>query len=141
MKDAPCACSRFRRATRALTRLYDEALAAAGLRVTQFSVLRALERAGRPLSISDLAATVALDRSTVGRNLDVLQRLGLIGLAPDAEDGRASVVVLTEAGRAAIVRALPHWRKVQGEVRRLFGAARMDRLIGQIDDLVRRASP
>jgi DNA-binding MarR family transcriptional regulator len=141
MKDAPCACSRFRRATRALTRLYDEALASAGLRVTQFSVLRTLERAGRPLSISDLAANVALDRSTMGRNLDVLRRLGLVGFAPDAEDGRSSAVMLTEAGRSAIARALPQWRKAQGEVRRLFGAARLDRLIGQIDDLARRASP
>lgn len=141
MKDAPCVCSRLRRATRALTRLYDETLAPAGLRVTQFSVLRTLERAGRPVSISDLAAEVALDRSTMGRNLDILQRLGLVELEPGKDDRRVSAVVPTDSGRAAIVRAMPYWRKAQGEVRRVFGAVRVDRLIGQIDDLARRASP
>ena len=141
MKDAPCVCSRLRRATRALTRLYDESLAPSGLRVTQFSVLRALERAGRPVSISDLAADVALDRSTMGRNLDILRRMGLIDLAPAKDDKRASAAVPTDAGRDAILRALPYWRKVQGEVRRVFGAARVDRLVGHIDDLARRALP
>src|SRR5207249_3579006 len=59
---APCACGRLRRATRALTQLYDDAMAPSGLRVTQFSVLRALERDG-PARISDLAARTLLDRT------------------------------------------------------------------------------
>ena len=75
--ETPCACSTLRRATRALTAMYDAALAPSGLRITQLSVLSALARLG-PLPVTRLAAEVALDRSTMGRNLDPLERRGLI---------------------------------------------------------------
>src|SRR6478752_4562783 len=70
-----CACGRLRRATRALTQLYDDLLAPAGLRVTQFSLLRTLAREG-PMRISELAAAQLLDRTALSRNLDPLVELG-----------------------------------------------------------------
>ncbi|MGH8850121.1 MAG: hypothetical protein ACREYD_03915, partial [Casimicrobiaceae bacterium] len=39
-----CACGRLRRAARALTQLYDDAMAPSGLRITQFSLLRTVAR-------------------------------------------------------------------------------------------------
>src|SRR3954454_25406477 len=74
---APCACGRLRRATRALTQLYDDALAPAGLRLTQFALLRALKRSG-PIGISELAARELLDRTALSRNLDPLIARGLV---------------------------------------------------------------
>ncbi len=72
-----CACGRLRRATRALTQLYDDAMAPAGLRVTQFSLLRTLARLGS-LRITALAEATLLDRTALSRNLDplVARRLG-----------------------------------------------------------------
>src|SRR3954466_2809680 len=70
-----CTCGRLRRATRALTQLYDDLMAPAGLRVTQFSLLRTLAREG-PMRISELAAAQLLDRTALSRNLDPLVELG-----------------------------------------------------------------
>ena len=75
--ETPCVCNTLRRATRAVTAMYDATLAPSGLRITQFSVLIALARLG-PLPVSRLAAEVVLDRSTMGRNLDPLERRGLV---------------------------------------------------------------
>src|SRR5215467_12903418 len=77
----PCACGRLRRATRALTQLYDDAMASADLRVTQFSLLRTLARSG-PMRISELAAAQLLDRTALSRNLDPLVERGLVEIAP-----------------------------------------------------------
>ena len=72
----PCACGRLRRATRALTQLYDDLMAPSGLRVTQFSLLRTLERDG-PQRITALAAAALLDRTALSRTLDPLVDAGL----------------------------------------------------------------
>ena len=116
--DSPCACIALRRATRAVTAAYDAALAPSGLRVTQFSVLRTLARLG-PLGVTRLAEKVALDRSTMGRNLDPLERRGLVHIEVGVTDRRERVAHLTPAGEAAIEAALPLWREAQGRVTRL----------------------
>jgi DNA-binding MarR family transcriptional regulator len=118
MSDAstePCTCSALRRATRALTAAYDAALKPAGLRVTQFALLRYLDRLG-PIPVSRLAAEAALERTTMGRNLDPLKRRGLVAITPGAEDPRARIVSLTEAGRDALAAATPHWREAQSRI-------------------------
>ena len=116
--DSPCACIALRRATRAVTAAYDAALAPSGLRVTQFSVLCTLARLG-PLGVTRLAEKVALDRSTMGRNLDPLERRGLVHIEVGVTDRRERVAHLTPAGEAAIEAALPLWRDAQGRVTRL----------------------
>ena len=79
-------------------------------------------------SLSELAHALDLDRSTLGRNLDVLERRGLVarkGLA----DERVRSVELTEAGHAALYAAEPLWRGAQDEIRgRLAGSS--DELLG-----------
>src|SRR6201997_5498618 len=95
--ETPCACSTLRRATRAVTAMYDAALAPSGLRITQFSVLSALARLG-PLPITRLATEAALDRSTMGRNLDPLERRGLVRINVGNADQRERIAHLTAAG-------------------------------------------
>ena len=116
----PCACARVRRASRALTDLYDAALAPAGLKLTQFSALRTLQRMGR-VNISALAEEMALDRSTLGRNLLVLERRGLVRLG-DGEDLRAWSIELTPKAERLLEKALPGWEAAQERVRRKLGA-------------------
>src|SRR5438552_19151496 len=77
---APCACGRPNRAARALTQLYDDAMAPSGLRVTQYSLLSVLAQNG-PLRISDLAARQLLDRTALSRNLDPLIERALVAVA------------------------------------------------------------
>jgi DNA-binding MarR family transcriptional regulator len=132
-KSAPCACTTLRRATRAVTALYDAALSPTGLRITQFSVLRTLERRG-PLTITALAAAAALDRSTMGRNLAPLRRRRLVKLQ-SGEDQRERVVRLTPEGRAAIRRALPRWEGMQRRLRSLVKIDSINRLVGRFECL------
>ena len=129
--DAPCACATLRRATRALTAAYDAALAPSGLRLTQFSVLRTLARLG-PVAVTRLAAEAALDRSTMGRNLDPLERRGLVLVTAGETDGRERIARLTAAGEAAIAAALPAWRAAQDRVAALVPPDAIDSLARQL---------
>jgi len=131
-----CACGRMRRAARALTQLYDDEMAPAGLRVTQFSLLRTLAREG-PMRISALAATSLLDRTALSRNLDPMVARGLVEVVPGS-DARTRNVALTRAGATALKTAEPYWKRAQVRVAKRLGAAKLETLIetlGEIETL------
>lgn len=129
--DSPCLCANLRRVTRAVTAAYDAALRPLSLRITQFSILRILERLG-PVGVTRLAAEAALDRSTMGRNLDPLERRGLVRLTVNAADQRERVAALTAEGRAALAAALPLWRAAQTRVEDAFPPATVADLAGRL---------
>jgi DNA-binding MarR family transcriptional regulator len=114
-----CVCTNLRRATRAISQFYDAAIASSGLKITQFALLRSVER-NAPAPIHRLAEEMDLDRTTLARNLMPLERDGLIVLA-SGRDKRVCNVALTAAGQAAIERALPLWRRAQSDIARRLG--------------------
>jgi DNA-binding MarR family transcriptional regulator len=116
-----CYCVSLRVASRKTTALYDAALAPAGIGVAQLSLLRRIGRAGT-VSLTELAALAELDRSTVGRNVRVLVRMGLVAETA-ADDQRETAVALTEAGRGTLGRAGPLWEGAQRRVEAALGAA------------------
>lgn len=128
-----CACGRLRRATRALTQLYDDAMAPAGLRVTQFSLLRTLARDG-PLRISELAERLLLDRTALSRNLDPLVERGHVEIVRGA-DARTREAAMTKKGMAALRAATPHWERAQKQVAARLGRAKLDALIDLLGEL------
>ena len=130
---SPCTCSRLRRATRAVTQLYDDALAPVGLRVTQLSLLRTLQRLGT-LTIGELAARNLLDRTALSRNLDPLSEKRLVAIRP-GRDARTREVTLTRRGTTAIAAAAPHWERAQREVARHVGRDRLDGMYEILRDI------
>lgn len=108
---AECLCFASRRAARTITRAYERELRAHGIRATQFSLLAVLSLKG-PQTIGDLANMLAVDRTTLSRNLDVVDAQGLVRLRP-GKDARARIVTLTPKGRTTLKKAMPAWRKVQ----------------------------
>ena len=130
---AACACGRLRRATRALTQLYDDLLAPAGLRLTQFSLLRTLKREGA-LRINELATRQLLDRTALSRNLDPLLEQGLVEVVR-GRDARTREVAISRKGLLALDDAEPHWRRAQKEVSRHIGARKLDALIETLGEL------
>ncbi len=122
-----CLCLHVQRAARALARRYDEALKPAGLTHGQFSLLMSLNRP-EPPTIGDVATLLAMDRTTVTANLKPLERRGLIRTKADADDKRIRRMVLTPAGRRALVAAMPFWREAQAETDRLLSRFGADRL-------------
>ena len=133
MLPTSCLCTHLRRAIRGVTRRYYDALAAVGLGAAQFSLLRHVQRLGQP-SISLLADAMWLDRSTLGRNLRVLEEQGLVQLG-EGRDLRAREVRLTEAGLQRIEQALPLWEQVQRELNARLGADRRAELMRLLEEL------
>jgi DNA-binding MarR family transcriptional regulator len=106
-----CACFDLRRATRAVSRFYDDFLRDAGLNITQFSLLRLIS-AEKDLSISTLGRYMVMDRTSITRALVPLERDGLIQSRPGA-DKRIRIVSVTKKGRKLVADAEPKWRKAQ----------------------------
>jgi DNA-binding MarR family transcriptional regulator len=131
--NSACACGRLRRATRALTQLYDDLLAPSGLRVTQFSLLRNLARQGGA-RMSDLAATLLLDRTALSRTLEPLVARGLVAVVPGS-DARTREITLTQDGVQAMRTAEPHWHRAQAAVARKLGTAKLDALIATLAEI------
>jgi len=109
-----------------MTALYDAALAPAGIKVTQFSLLRSVQR-NEPAAIGTLSDELDLDRTTLARNLDPLLRDGLVELAAGS-DRRVTEVRLTRRGRSAIAKALPLWQQAQAEIGDRFASGRLAQL-------------
>ena len=118
--NSPCYCSTLRAAARKATALYDAALAPAGVNVAQFGLLRRIERRGS-VSLTELGRLAELDRSTVGRNARVLERLGLVRLAA-TRDQREAAVSLTEKGAETLRLARPMWEDAQLRIEAALGA-------------------
>lgn len=121
-----CICIALRQASRKLTAFYDEALAPTGVNIAQFSLLRKLRRHGA-LSLTALSELVELDRSTLGRNLRVLEKLGLVQLGP-GKDQREQMAGLTQAGRTTLAAGDPLWEQAQASIAGKVGAAGVTQL-------------
>jgi DNA-binding MarR family transcriptional regulator len=123
----PCMCASFRRASRILTQHYDTALQPLGLRATQFTLLQALSQAGE-VSQRTLGEILGIDSTTLTRTLAIMGRRGWIA-SRSGEDRRERWLSLSEAGKAEFKRALPHWEKVQQELRARFGNKHWNKLL------------
>jgi DNA-binding MarR family transcriptional regulator len=133
MSDYPCICVAVRKASRRLTATYDEALASEGITLAQFSLLKNIKRHG-PLSLTRLGEIVELDRSTLGRNVRVLERMGLLTLAAGT-DQRQAVVALAPDGVETLQRSLPLWEDAQTAIHTKIGAqgaAQLEALLGAL---------
>lgn len=114
----PCRCTSLRRVSRIITEIYNERLKDTGLLVTQFSLLVEIRELEHP-SMKRLAETVGLDRSTLVRNLGLLEAASLIRLLDGGR--RDKVAELTASGRRAVERAVPKWREAEAEIRKRLG--------------------
>ena len=115
-----CYCTLLKAATRRMATAYDEALAPVGINVAQFSLLRTITRL-EPVTLTELGRRMELDRSTIGRNVRVVERLGLVSLGR-GEDQREAMVTLTDAGREALERGAPLWEGVQTTLEARMGS-------------------
>src|SRR3979490_2221187 len=123
----PCICASFRRTSRALTQLYEEALRPTGLRGTQFTVLQTLSLAGE-VTQGQLGQILAIDSTTLTRTLNIMGRHGWIAKRR-GKDLREWRMRLSKAGETQFKQALPHWEKAQTRLRRQLGEELSDNLM------------
>jgi DNA-binding MarR family transcriptional regulator len=132
---AQCACFDLRRATRAVSRLYDDRLRAFGLNITQYSMLRTIEF-GQPISVSTLSRYMVMDQTSITRALAPLERDRLIR-SRAGSDKRTRIVSLTKKGTKLIANAKPHWDKAQKTFLDLIGDQRWTVMRGLLRDATR----
>jgi DNA-binding MarR family transcriptional regulator len=108
-------------ANRVITKVYDNALRPSGLKVSQMAMLAVAEDRGL-ICQSEIGAELQFDDSTLSRNLELMRANGWLEEVP-ADDARVHSYRLTPAGRTLLGRAIPAWRKAQGEAQRLLGEA------------------
>ena len=130
-----CNCLALRQAARHLTQFYDQHLAPAGLRTTQFSILARLKVFG-PMTINALARELVMDRTTLGRTMLPLERDDLIRIEDSALDRRSKELHLTKAGAERLRAAAKLWKEAQNQFEEAFGSERASRLRGELRALV-----
>jgi DNA-binding MarR family transcriptional regulator len=118
-----CNCLALRQAARHVTQFYDQVLAPAGLRTTQFSILAKLKAMG-PMTINALARDLVMDRTTLGRNILPLEREGLIAVAEGRSDRRSKELQVTAAGATRLRAAAKRWAQAQTRFEAVFGEKR-----------------
>ncbi len=132
-----CLCFRSRRAARAITRAYDAALRPTGLQATQLTLMNAiaLGRDGAQ-PMSRLSEILALDISTLTRNLAALEKAGLVTIGRSARDRRVRIAALTEGGKARLTQALPLWKEAHGRIIAALGTDTATALHAALDATV-----
>jgi DNA-binding MarR family transcriptional regulator len=127
-----------RKTARTVTQWYDECLQPSGLRSTQFDVLVAIALA-QPAPLTRLADILALDRSTLARNLKPLEGQGLVVIST-GEDRRVRLISLTDQGYERLAHALPFWRRAQEQAKARLGPSQWDALQADLRRIPRRVS-
>ena len=129
-----CTGFNLRKANRAVSQLYDETLRPSGIRGTQYSLLVVLKIFGSML-VSHLAEKIVMDRTTLSRNLEVMEKQGLVNVAP-GEDRRTRWVTITEPGSAVLLEAYPLWQQAQSKIRESMGEERLQALMADLSALI-----
>lgn len=117
----------LREAARKVSALYDEALAPFGINIAQFSLLRRIARL-QPVSMTDLARNAQLDRSTIGRNVRVLERMQLVQSGRGDVDQREALINLSDQGADLLETAGPAWDCCQSAMEARLGPVKITAL-------------
>lgn len=129
-----CLCLRAQKAARSMARRFDAALRPYKLSSGQFTLLNAVNQETPP-GISELAAMLGADRTTLTAAVKPLARRGLIAIVVDSVDRRGRRLSLTAEGRALLDKATPVWRTCHRTLERRLGAGAAERLRADLDAL------
>jgi DNA-binding MarR family transcriptional regulator len=127
----PCMCASLRRAARAVTQKYDEALRPLGLTSTQFTLLQALKLT-REITQGALGEALAMDSTTLTRTLAIMRRHGWVA-SRRGTDRREHRLQLSARGAAQYGRAAPHWERAQSALRTRLGGERWEQLMHMLN--------
>jgi DNA-binding MarR family transcriptional regulator len=130
-------CFAIRQAARFVTQLYDRHLARVGLKTTQFSIMCRLRRR-KWMTMKELADSMVMERTSLVRAIQPLQRDGLVFTEASRSNRRVLTVMLTSAGEERLKQAREHWHAAQHEFEKRFGTQRAASLREELFDMTRR---
>jgi len=128
----PCYNLKLRQADRVLTSYYDEALRDLGITIAQFSLLRALSYM-KQTSQKELQQAMVLQQTTLTRNLQPLIRNGYVQTSASPEDGRVTLVSLTDEGKSLFKQAKVRWNQAQEAIANHLGPELTQQLLNVTD--------
>ena len=137
LKSTSCPCAVTRRASRAITQLYDMVLAPTGMKSTQFVILRILADQG-VVPQWRLAAENAVAVETLSRRLAALRNKGLVSLEISGSRGE-HLYSLTPVGREALEAARPYWERANSRLEQVVGPEELKSLVSCVDRLAAAA--
>jgi DNA-binding MarR family transcriptional regulator len=129
-----CVCINLRLVTRAMTRFFDATRRRMGLRPTQTPILRALQ--AKSWRMAELSNRLAMERTTLVRNLRPLKRDGLVKVKGGGRGGRVELII-TEKGRRKLAETYPAWRSAQEKVVGILGRERWTKMIHDLEHVTR----
>jgi DNA-binding MarR family transcriptional regulator len=131
-----CMCIKLRQASNNITKIYDKALNSHHIKLTQYSTLKNIEKLVTP-SIQTLSNKMNLDRSTLVRNLNKLQKMKLISYEYE-NNSKSKVIRLTLDGNKKLSEAHVEWKKIQNSLLKNLGLEeikQLDILLSKIDTI------
>jgi DNA-binding MarR family transcriptional regulator len=131
-----CMCYNLRKTSRAITQFYDKMLEPSGLAITQFSLLVGLSIAQYP-TITKMANEMIIDRTTLTRNLNVLQNRGLVKIKGSSNDKGKKDIVITTKGKELLAKAFPLWEKAQRTVIQKFGNNDYNDMLSELSKIIK----
>jgi DNA-binding MarR family transcriptional regulator len=129
-----CVCYNLRKASRTITRLYDEFLKPSGIHATQLTLLLGTKIL-QPVTLKRLARANMMDRTTLSRNLKPLEKSELVKVEP-GQDRRERIVTLTDSGEAVLIKAYPLWEDAQHRIINGLNQKGLDALLTSLSDVV-----
>jgi DNA-binding MarR family transcriptional regulator len=133
------ACFNFamRKSTRVITHFYEERLSQVGLKVGQFSVLRAVHFLKQTTS-KELQRGLILDQTTLSRSFKPLIRDGLLLVSTDEKDKRSKLIQLSKKGLKLYQRALPIWKQAQDQLEEKLGGKDVKQIVKLSESIVKK---
>jgi DNA-binding MarR family transcriptional regulator len=125
-----CVSYNLRKASRIVSKVYAREMQSAPVRGPQFSLMMMIARRQSP-TISELARDTGADRTTMTRNLDQLQKKGLIRVT-QGKNMRTKAVELAPKGKVALERSISYWQKAQAKVLKTLGEERWNRMLNDL---------
>ena len=132
-KPSTCTCLNLRRAALAITKLYNRKLAPSRLTIGQYSLLGHIKFLG-PISVSDLAGIIRLDRTTLVRNIKILEKEGLI-IDVSQSGTRNRQLQLTDEGLKRYTTAELLWKEAQAFMEQQLGQENLQKLTALLSDI------
>ncbi len=128
-----CACLNSRKLARAVTSFFERKIKHAEINGNQFSLLAALNRM-QPVTVNRLAGQLGMDRTTLSRNVNLLERDGLCDSQPGREDKRQREISLTKKGKESLEKAYPLWKEAQEEFYKIFDEIEWKKYVSKINE-------
>ena len=137
-KEVPhCACFNSRKLARAITGYFDKKMSQVGINGTQFTLLAAINYF-QPVTVNELAEELVMDRTTLSRNVDVLEKDGLCESNPGQEDKRQREIKLTKEGKQTLEEAYPLWKEAQEHFYSFYGEEEWKKNVPKLDHVIHK---